>query len=287
VRLRRPVWATAFRVHHRQASRYRAGRAFLAGDAAHIHSPAGAQGMNTGIQDAVNLGWKLGLVVRGIAPVELLDSYEDERQPVGAFVLRLTDRAFTAVTSSNPVARAVRTHVLPWMLPRAVRSRPGRRLAFRTVSQLGIRYRRSLAVEPGLASGHGWPAGGPLPGDRLPDVPVQRAGRSSWLHEALTAPAFHLLACGPAGAFDGEDLRALSATFGNLLRVHRLSSTAAPAGDVVLHLDDHALGRLGGTGPAHLVVRPDGHIGYRAEGNDLTGAAAYLSRWLEGAMPEG
>ena len=75
VRLRDPAWLSHFRLHHRQAPRYRAGRAFLAGDAAHIHSPVGGQGMNTGVQDALNLGWKLALVARGSAPAELLDSY--------------------------------------------------------------------------------------------------------------------------------------------------------------------------------------------------------------------
>ena len=88
LRLRDPVWLTHFRLHHRQAERYRTGRIFLAGDAAHVHSPAGAQGMNTGIQDAWNLGWKLALVSRGAAHPVLLDSYEPERLPVGRFVLR-------------------------------------------------------------------------------------------------------------------------------------------------------------------------------------------------------
>src|SRR5690606_31048678 len=83
VRLRDPVWMTNFRLHHKVAAEYRRGRVFLAGDAAHIHSPAGGQGMNTGIQDAVNLGWKLAQVVRGRAGDDLLDTYEPERLPVG------------------------------------------------------------------------------------------------------------------------------------------------------------------------------------------------------------
>ena len=98
LRLRDPVWLTYFRLHHRQAVHYRAGRLFVAGDAAHVHSPAGAQGMNTGIQDAWNLGWKLALVDRGLADEALLDSYEAERWPIGRFVLRFTDRATTIAT---------------------------------------------------------------------------------------------------------------------------------------------------------------------------------------------
>lgn len=89
VRLRDPVWLTHFRLHHRQAATYRRGRIFLAGDAAHIHSPVGGQGMNTGIQDAWNLGWKLALVAAGRAPGDLLDTYQAERWPVGRNLLRI------------------------------------------------------------------------------------------------------------------------------------------------------------------------------------------------------
>src|SRR3954471_22954298 len=117
VRLRDPVWTSAFRVSHRGAARYRAGRVFVAGDAAHVHSPAGRQGMNTGIQDAVNLGWKLGLVCRGAASPDLLDSYDAERRPVGEEVLRFTDRAFTAATAGGAFLRAVRTRLVPRLLP--------------------------------------------------------------------------------------------------------------------------------------------------------------------------
>ncbi|MBX6724335.1 MAG: FAD-dependent monooxygenase, partial [Dactylosporangium sp.] len=105
VRLHDPVWRSDFRLQHRQAVTYRSGRVFVAGDAAHVHSPAGAQGMNTGIQDAVNLGWKVALVARGLTPARLLDSYDVERRPVGAMVVRATDRAFTVATSTAAPVR--------------------------------------------------------------------------------------------------------------------------------------------------------------------------------------
>jgi 2-polyprenyl-6-methoxyphenol hydroxylase-like FAD-dependent oxidoreductase len=126
VRLSDPVWMTNFRLHNRGATHYRSGRIFLAGDAAHIHSPAGAQGMNTGIQDAVNLGWKLALVVAGRTGPALLDTYEQERAPVGRRVLRFTDRAFIAGTSTNALVRFVRVRIVPRLLPLAVRSRQAR-----------------------------------------------------------------------------------------------------------------------------------------------------------------
>lgn len=273
VRLHDPVWATAFRVHHRHATAYRSGRLFLAGDAAHIHSPAGAQGMNTGIQDAVNLGWKLALVCRGLAPAALLDSYDAERRPVGGFVLRFTDRAFTAATSANPVVRLVRSRVVPRVLPVALRVGAGRGAAFRTVSQLGISYRPGLAVD--RTPGRPW-SPRPRAGDRLPDAEVSIDGDQSRLHEAVTAPCFHLLLAGDPGAWADEEVNALSARYGDLLVVHRLSRRAHSG---AIHDESGtASRRLGVRGEAVFVVRPDGHIGHRGDGTDLRGARRYLER---------
>jgi len=97
-------WFSTYRIHHRSASRFRINRCFVLGDAAHIHSPMGAQGMNTGLQDAYNLGWKLALVVQGRADLRLLDSYESERLPVARRLLRTTDRAFRLVVADNALA---------------------------------------------------------------------------------------------------------------------------------------------------------------------------------------
>ena len=285
-----PVWATAFSVHHRHAASYRTRRAFLAGDAAHIHSPAGAQGMNTGIQDAINLGWKLALVIRGTAPASLLDSYDAERRPVGAFVLRFTDRIFTAVTSPHPLIRATRTHVAPRLIPWALRFRPGRAAAFRTVSQLGIGYRHSPAVGAGGvdASGQG-PAGrwhprraprGPRAGDRLPDARVTRDGAECWLQESLTGTSFHLLLCGPADAWSETRLAELQARFAGLLAVHRLDRRPTPG--VLSDPSGDALARLRVHAQTQLLIRPDGHIGFRTDQPDLTGAEHYLTRWAGG-----
>lgn len=278
VRVRDAVWMTAFRLHHRHAARYRSGRAFVAGDAAHVHSPAGAQGMNTGIQDAANLGWKLALVCHGVAPDDLLDSYDAERRPVGEFVLRFTDRAFTAVTSKHPLVRAVRTRVVPRVLPLVLRFRAGRAAAFRTVSQLGVAYPRSPAVE-GARSRR---TRGAQPGDRLPDAVVTRDGEELWLQEALSAPTYHLLLCGPVDGWDGGYLTALVARHPTLVTLHHLTRRPGPAG--LSDRDGHAVARLRVAGCAQLVVRPDGHIGYRADNFDLAGAARYLARWL--ARPE-
>jgi 2-polyprenyl-6-methoxyphenol hydroxylase-like FAD-dependent oxidoreductase len=277
LRLRDPVWLTYFRLHHRHAARYRAGRVFVAGDAAHVHSPAGAQGMNTGIQDAWNLGWKLALVAREIAEEALLDTYEAERRPIGRFVLRFTDRAAKFATSRSGVVRLVRTQLAPRLVPLVLRPSSARAYFFRTLAQLRINYRSSTAVqegEPALDRG-------PKAGDRLPDARIAHDGHTGWLQEAVAATSFHLLLCGPSEGWDAEHLRALQERYGGLLAVHRLAREAAPG---VLHdLEGQAFGRLGVDDAAQYLVRPDGHIGYRSAGTDVDGAGRSLAQWLPGA----
>ncbi|HET8660513.1 MAG TPA: FAD-dependent monooxygenase [Micromonosporaceae bacterium] len=262
VRLHDPVWLSTFRLHCRRAERYRVGRVFLAGDAAHIHSPAGGQGMNVGIQDSVNLGWKLAMVCAGVAAPDILDSYEVEREPVGREVLRFTDRAFDAATSTNPVVRLVRATLVPRVLPVLLSARPVRATAFRVVSELGISYRDSpLSVD---AAGAG--RDGPRAGDRLPDGPVVEDGAPSTLHAALAAPGWHELVASP-----GQ------------LRVRRL--WPAPARQVSLQDPDGQVSSRLGLGPRREVrylLRPDGHIGYRGPATDDAAAAAYLRTWLPG-----
>jgi hypothetical protein len=279
LRLRDPVWTTWFRLAHRHAARYRSGRVFLAGDAAHVHSPAGAQGMNTGIQDAWNLGWKLALVCRGLASEALLDSYEAERRPVGGFVVRFTDRAFAVATSTNPLLRAVRTGLVPRLLPLAVRVDRALAYGVRTIAQLGIGYRHSPAVQDGRPA----PRRGPRAGDRLPDARVARDGQVCWLGEALAAPRFHLLLCGRPDAWDAGQLTAVRARYRDLLAVHHLTPEAAPG---ALHdVDGRAFPRLGVEQTAHYLIRPDSHVGYRAAGTNLDGLQRHLAHWFPIAPP--
>ena len=155
-------WFSTYRVHHRVADRFRKGRAFLLGDAAHIHSPVGGQGMNTGIGDAVNLAWKLAAVLHGQATATLLDSYEPERIAFAQRLVATTDQAFTGVTSSGAIARLVRLHLVPLVVPLLFALKTIRRLMFRTVSQMVVNYRES-----NLSEGH---AGAIQGGDRLPWV---------------------------------------------------------------------------------------------------------------------
>jgi 2-polyprenyl-6-methoxyphenol hydroxylase-like FAD-dependent oxidoreductase len=276
VRLHDPVWMTNFRLHHRAATRYRAGRVFIAGDAAHVHSPAGAQGMNTGIQDAVNLGWKLAHILRGVTDPALLGTYEAERAPIGKLVLRFTDRAFTIATSTTPIARLARTRLAPAVIPLALKARPARAYAFRTVSQLDIRYRHS----PLSLDGPNPPRKGPKAGDRLPDASIVHDGQPAMLHQALATPGWHLLLCGPPDVWPAQTTTQLRQRSPGLITVHHLTAQNAPR---ALHdPDGQALRRLGLTArhTAQYLVRPDGHIGYRAGGADATELARYLGRWL-------
>src|SRR5918993_1927297 len=163
VDVERVNWFSTYHVHHRVARRFRQGRAFLLGDAAHIHSPVGAQGMNTGIADAVNLAWKLAAVLQGRAKPALLNSYEPERMAFARRLVATTDRAFTAVTSPRPLARLIRVGIVPRVLPRLTSLPVFRRFMFRTISQIAVNYRASA-----LSEGQ---AGGIRGGDRLPWIP--------------------------------------------------------------------------------------------------------------------
>jgi 2-polyprenyl-6-methoxyphenol hydroxylase-like FAD-dependent oxidoreductase len=160
VHVSRVNWFSTYRVHHRVADRFHVGRVFLLGDAAHVHSPVGGQGMNTGIGDAVNLSWKLADVIQGRASSLLLDTYELERIEFARQLVRTTDRVFTVATSAGRIARFVRTKIIPITLPNVVRLPMIRRLIFRKVSQTGIRYRHSPLSNGRNGSVHG--------GDRLP-----------------------------------------------------------------------------------------------------------------------
>jgi 2-polyprenyl-6-methoxyphenol hydroxylase-like FAD-dependent oxidoreductase len=181
-------WFSTYHVHHRVTEHFRKGRAFLLGDAAHIHSPAGGQGMNTGIGDAINLAWKLKTVLDGRASGALLDSYEAERLPFARRLVQTTDRAFTLAAAESKLADFIRTRIVPVVLPTAVRFATFRAWTFRTVSQITINYRDSP-----LSAGD---AGAVQGGDRLPWV----ANGDGDNHEPLSAMTWQVHVYGNANA---------------------------------------------------------------------------------------
>jgi FAD binding domain len=151
------IWLSSFRINERKVADYQAGRVFLAGDAAHVHSPAGGQGMNTGMQDACNLAWKLALVVRGIGSENLLDSYSAERSPIADQVLKVTGRVTSMATLTGKLKQSLRNHAIALVLGLPL----VRKFAADAASEISMGYPHSPLNAPG---GHR----DPLPGARAP-----------------------------------------------------------------------------------------------------------------------
>jgi 2-polyprenyl-6-methoxyphenol hydroxylase-like FAD-dependent oxidoreductase len=229
IEVARVNWFSTYHVHHRVADRFRKDRAFLLGDAAHIHSPVGGQGMNTGIGDAVNLAWKLAWVLKRRADKSLLDSYEPERIAFARRLVKTTDQAFTAVTSSGPIARFLRLDVAPALLPPLFASKPMRRVLYRTVSQTNVNYRGSPLSEDHLGSVRS--------GDRLPWLKTSDIDN----YASLTALEWQVHVYGDAT----EDLRGLCAARSLKLQVFPWRAEIAHSG----------LRRN-----AAYLLRPDGYI---------------------------
>lgn len=240
-------WFSTYRVHHRVADRFRDRRVFLAGDAGHIHSPVGGQGMNTGIGDAVNLGWKLAQVLSGGA--DLLDTYEPERKRFAETLVATTDRAFTLVTRRGWFAKWVRRWLVPVLAPRLFRVPFLRSRIFRTISQTGVHY-RDLALSVGEA--------GVRSGDRLPWVPNEASDNfnplQSWGWQA------HVYGDPDA------DLASTCESLSIPLHVFPFSERASRAG--------LAQGAL-------YLVRPDGYIGLAARSGQCS--ATLRSYWSAAA----
>ncbi len=238
-------WFSTYRIHHRRAARFRDRRCFLLGDAAHIHSPVGAQGMNTGLQDAYNLAWKLALVTSGRAGARLLDSYEADRMPVAERLLRTTDRAFALVVSDHRLAVLFRTRILARIVALAMTRERIRRFAFLNLSQIGIRYRDSplSTTLPGLDGD------APRAGDRFPwaQLRTTSSGAATDFFQQLDDTRFNLVAVGqpaPAAAVEALGL-------GELLLTHCIPDDP----DNALALARARLPR-----PSFYLLRPDGHV---------------------------
>ena len=253
-------WFSTYRIHHRRAERFRDRRCFVLGDAAHIHSPVGAQGMNTGLQDAYNLAWKLGLVVSGAAGVGLLDSYAIERLPVASRLLSTTDRLFAFVVSRGKLAGLLRTRMLPKMLAFAMSLERIRHIAFRTISQTGIAYRGSPLSETLT----GLPSTAPRAGDRFPWLKLSTGGAAEDIFAKLDDTRFTLILMGQAPPANVP-------SFGG--RLVTLVVPNDPANAV-------ELGRAHIPLPAFYLVRPDGHIGLCGTRFDSAALARYLSERL-------
>ncbi len=184
-------WFSTYKIHTRHVSKFSQGRCFLAGDAAHIHSPVGAQGMNTGIQDAYNLAWKLALVLKGQAAARILATYNQERLPNAKRLLQTTDRLFELAAGSNWLATFIRTTVLPPLAHFIFDSHTIQNAVFPVISQIGIHYRDGALSEHGGDEKLKVKAG-----DRMPYFLAE--GKS--IYDRLREPKFHFLRFGNGAA---------------------------------------------------------------------------------------
>jgi len=312
-RLGEARWVSSFLIHRRIVDRYRAGRCFVAGDAAHLHSPVGGQGLNIGVQDAANLAWKLALVIRGEGPEEILDSYDAERRPTARAVLRGTDWATRLLTARNPLIREARN-----LLLRALGgSEAARGRLSDAVSGLGVSCRKSPIVAEaapnwlqalwrgGTAS---YQAGrvfgrGPRAGDRMPDPPLATADSATGRERRLSDVVFraepdekpavrHVLlvfqGAEPESAARESELvvEALApARFAQRVRPILIEpgwgeSAAAWTGERLADPDGALHQRFGAAGACLYLIRPDGCVAFRARPLDAAGLHDYLGRVL-------
>jgi 2-polyprenyl-6-methoxyphenol hydroxylase-like FAD-dependent oxidoreductase len=247
IELTEATWLSLYRANVRMVSRYRTGRVFLAGDAAHVHSPAGGQGMNTGIQDAYNLGWKLGCVLQG-APDALLDTYDEERLPVAANVLGLSTKLYRQITSKTDEDKVRRDAV---------------------TLQLGITYK-----EMSLSESAGSTDLKVAAGDRAPDAPgLNAAGGPLRLFDVLRGPHFTLLRLfGSQSEGDQKEPRGVK-------RIEvRASPDAKSAAQIYVDAFGHFATAYGGGKGEYMLIRPDGYVGWVGSAERLSDLDQYLCR---------
>jgi hypothetical protein len=238
-------WFSVYHVHHRVTDHFRRGRAFLLGDAAHVHTPVGGQGMNTGIGDAINLAWKLQAVLNGQAPDGLLDTFESERR---AFALRLvdtTDRAFNLAAAEGHLATVIRTRLAPLLLPQIVKFETARDYIFRTISQISLNY-RGRGLDVGRAGSiHG--------GDRMPWVKLDNTDN----YEAIRRIRWQIHVYGTARA----ELQAWCERRNMPLHAFPCAATMTDAG-----LMEGAM----------YLIRPDTYVAVADPRQDVAGAEQFL-----------
>jgi 2-polyprenyl-6-methoxyphenol hydroxylase-like FAD-dependent oxidoreductase len=271
VKLYDPQWISAYHSHHRYASTFRKDRCFLAGDAAHIHSPVGAQGMNTGLQDAYNLAWKLVLVLKGKANEGLLDTYTEERISIARTLVRTTDRVFNVITSGNFVLKTFRLYIVPAVLkfagPVFQRIKFIQEFAFKTGSEIGIHYRKS-SLSRNACSGR-FPKHAPQPGDRLPFIQYKdEKGSELNIQEKLRERFFCLLVFNHKMP---EELLTAIEPFKDLCSLEIIPFSKQT---------ETLYRKFGIRESGYYLIRPDMYIGYRSNENNGEHLKKYLSRFL-------
>jgi 2-polyprenyl-6-methoxyphenol hydroxylase-like FAD-dependent oxidoreductase len=240
-------WYSTYKVHHRVSEHFRKGRVFIAGDAGHLHSPAGGQGMNTGIGDAVNLSWKLGAVIQRRADESILDSYEQERIEFAKTLVATTDRVFTSIVGNSVVNKFNRQYLIPVIIPKMTKYSIVRQKMFKVISQIRINYRNSKLSKGNVGKIHG--------GDRLPWIPFDDTDNFA----SLESFDWQLHVYGDAT----PDLRNFAEENNLLLHTFPFTQWVKKAGIKF--------------GSAFL-IRPDGYIALADETQNITSIKEYLRR---------
>lgn len=252
-------WFSTYKVHTRHVESFRRGRCFLAGDAAHVHTPAGGQGMNTGIQDGYNLAWKLAFVLQGRADEKILDSYNSERLENAGNLLQTTDRMFNFLAGEDWFLNLIRTHLFPRLMGKALHVETVRKQFFRRLSQIGINY-RNHALSRNTGNGHFHVKAG----DRMPYFLADGAS----VYDRLHAPKFHFITFS-----DGEsDYQALDDEIKNEF-ADSIDYTTVPLYPQVAEI-------FGCEKPFNLLLRPDNYIGFISSDATTADLRDYLKNTL-------
>ena len=248
-------WFSTYKVHSRRVNKFSVGRCFVAGDAAHIHSPAGAQGMNTGIQDGYNLAWKLALVLRGDANARILDSYNEERVENAQRLLDTTDRMFDLLVNPAWLLSFTRRYVFPYVANFLVGLDSVNQFIFPLISQIGINYRaHSLSMDTGEEFEI-------KAGDRMPYFLIDGKSVYDWLH----APQFHLLTFTNEAEGPEHTRETIEHEFPNVVDYH------------VFPLNERVAEIFGAEKPFSVLLRPDNYIGFVSAEAPLTQVRAYFN----------
>ncbi len=274
VKLRDMTWSSRFRINSRMLHTLRERRIFFGGDAAHIHSPAGGQGMNTGIQDMIDLSWKLAMVWHGKATPELLNTYEEERLPIIRGIVSKTETATDVLNSDSPIVHQLVTHIAPVLL----NTRFVQQLSTGLISEVAANYRESSLSQTDQARGT------LRAGDRVHDLDVlvwsrdaasDTQFRKSRLYEILDPSRFTLLVA------DGDSTADIAPTWeeqlspwSGILKTYRIAP-AFTQPEAKVQFDSSF-----GSGQSLLLVRPDSYLGFMGDWDALPALTEWLSRWF-------
>jgi 2-polyprenyl-6-methoxyphenol hydroxylase-like FAD-dependent oxidoreductase len=267
MKISNPEWISTYKLHHRNLGHFQVHRCFFLGDAAHIHSPAGAQGMNTGIQDSFNLGWKLQLVLKGMAIPRLLETYHEERYPFAKWLIHSTDQAFEFVTNQKTYVKWLRLYIFPYLLKGLTQFGAFKKFVFKTISQTCIQYRKSSLSSQSFSSKHSLRAG-----DRFPEPYFMGEIIASQCADGL----FHAYLVGCPAEQERVD-HLLHQYLGRQVRIHTLARRPE------LHT---VLTTFGIQKDGLVLVRPDQYVGYCCNTLDLKALTRYLDRYFTSQVAE-